>query len=199
MMRMPRCHGWGGLCALFSHITRSNYAVVIGMAAGGDGFVTLFAWLCQHIGHRHKCCVGQCLRRIFATVAIVFGNFICSACLPAIIAMMMQSAKPSAKPSGSAFVITICFIISALTQGGESILRWFFRPVSLATTAGFNFLLADNLRCRFYGSCAGFHWRQSAGGIKINRAILVGREVARPASGYPSSVSVTYAGRAAIG
>ncbi len=88
--------------------------------------------------------------------------------------------------------------ISALTQGGESYFALVFQAISLATTAGFNFLPADNLSSWpvlwvmlpvFIGGMG----LSMAGGIKINRAILVGRELASELRrlAYPSSVSVT--------
>jgi trk system potassium uptake protein TrkH len=89
-------------------------------------------------------------------------------------------------------------VISALTQGGESYFALVFQAISLATTAGFNFLPADTLSrwpvlWVMLPVVIGGMGLSMSGGIKINRIILVGRELASELRrlAYPSSVSVT--------
>ena len=178
---------------------------ILGIAAGGSGFFASFCMALSGISGTGTSIVSGSVYDAFS-----FLSQLCLACLcvlsafslPAIIAMMTrtQSARVLRESEFKVLVgIIVGFVaISALTQGGESYFALAFQAISLSTTAGFNFLPADSL-----GSwpvlwvmlpvVIGGMGLSMSGGIKINRAILVGREVASELRrlAYPSSVSVT--------
>ena len=177
---------------------------VIGMAAGGDGFVASFCMALSGISGTGTSVVSGSVYDAFSLLSQLSLASLCmfsAFSLPALIAMtQMQSAKLF-RETEFKVLLAIIFsfaVISALTQGGESYFALVFQAISLATTAGFNFLPADNLSNWpvlwvmlpvFIGGMG----LSMAGGIKINRAILVGRELASELRrlAYPSSVSVT--------
>ena len=177
---------------------------VIGMAAGGDGFIASFCMALSGISGTGTSVVSGSVYDAFSLLSQLSLASLCmfsAFSLPALIAMtQMQSAKLF-RETEFKVLLAIIFsfaLISALTQGGESYFALVFQAISLATTAGFNFLPADSLSNWpvlwvmlpvFIGGMG----LSMAGGIKINRAILVGRELASELRrlAYPSSVSVT--------
>ncbi|MGB1118518.1 MAG: potassium transporter TrkG [Parvibaculales bacterium] len=177
---------------------------VIGMAAGGDGFIASFCMALSGISGTGTSVVSGSVYDAFSLLSQLSLASLCmfsAFSLPALIAMtQMQSAKLF-RETEFKVLLAIIFsfaVISALTQGGESYFALVFQAISLATTAGFNFLPADSLSNWpvlwvmlpvFIGGMG----LSMAGGIKINRAILVGRELASELRrlAYPSSVSVT--------
>ncbi|MED5323314.1 MAG: potassium transporter TrkG, partial [Pseudomonadota bacterium] len=189
---------------IFPYYLAPTMLGVIGMAAGGDGFVASFCMALSGISGTGTSVVSGSVYDAFSLLSQVFLATLCifsALSLPAIIAMtQVQSVKLFRETEFNVLLaIIISFAaISALTQGGESYLALVFQAISLATTAGFNFLPADNLSSWpvlwvmlpvFIGGMG----LSMAGGIKINRAILVGRELASELRrlAYPSSVSVT--------
>ena len=189
---------------IFPYYLAPTMLGVIGMAAGGDGFVASFCMALSGISGTGTSVVSGSVYDAFSLLSQLFLATLCifsALSLPAIIAMtQMQSVKLFRETEFNVLLaIIISFAaISALTQGGESYLALVFQAISLATTAGFNFLPADNLSSWpvlwvmlpvFIGGMG----LSMAGGIKINRAILVGRELASELRrlAYPSSVSVT--------
>ena len=189
---------------IFPYYLAPTMLGVIGMAAGGDGFVASFCMALSGISGTGTSVVSGSVYDAFSLLSQLFLATLCifsALSLPAIIAMtQMKSVKLFRETEFNVLLaIIISFAaISALTQGGESYLALVFQAISLATTAGFNFLPADNLSSWpvlwvmlpvFIGGMG----LSMAGGIKINRAILVGRELASELRrlAYPSSVSVT--------
>ena len=189
---------------IFPYYLAPTMLGVIGMAAGGDGFVASFCMALSGISGTGTSVVSGSVYDAFSLLSQLFLATLCifsALSLPAIIAMtQMKSVKLFRETEFNVLLaIIISFAaISALTQGGESYLALVFQAISLATTAGFNFLPADNLSSwpvlwvmlpAFIGGMG----LSMAGGIKINRAILVGRELASELRrlAYPSSVSVT--------
>lgn len=177
---------------------------VIGMAAGGDGFVSSFCMALSGISGTGTSVVSGSVYDAFSLLSQLFLATLCifsALSLPAIIAMTQMQSVKLFRETEFKVLLAIIFsfaAISALTQGGESYFALVFQAISLATTAGFNFLPADNLSSWpvlwvmlpvFIGGMG----LSMAGGIKINRAILVGRELASELRrlAYPSSVSVT--------
>jgi trk system potassium uptake protein TrkH len=177
---------------------------VIGMAAGGDGFVASFCMALSGISGTGTSVVSGSVYDAFSLLSQLSLATLCmfsALSLPAIIAMTQMQSVKLFRETEFKVLLAIIFsfaAISALTQGGESYFALVFQAISLATTAGFNFLPADNLSSWpvlwvmlpvFIGGMG----LSMAGGIKINRAILVGRELASELRrlAYPSSVSVT--------
>ena len=177
---------------------------IIGMAAGGVGLVSSFCMALSGISGTGTSVVSGSVHDAFSLLSQLSLATLCifsALSLPAIIALThVQSVRLFRETEFKVLVtIIISFAaISALTQGGESYSALVFQAISLATTAGFNFLPADNLSSWpvlwvmlpvFIGGMG----LSMAGGIKINRAILVGRELANELRHltYPSSVSVT--------
>ena len=189
---------------IFPYYLAPTMLGVIGMAAGGDGFVASFCMALSGISGTGTSVVSGSVYDAFSLLSQFFLATLCmfsALSLPAIIAMtQMKSVRLFRETEFKVLLaIIISFAaISALTQGGESYLALVFQAISLATTAGFNFLPADNLSSWpvlwvmlpvFIGGMG----LSMAGGIKINRAILVGRELSSELRrlAYPSSVSVT--------
>ncbi|MEE3059348.1 MAG: potassium transporter TrkG, partial [Pseudomonadota bacterium] len=171
---------------IFPYYLAPTMLGVIGMAAGGDGFVASFCMALSGISGTGTSVVSGSVYDAFSLLSQLSLATLCmfsALSLPAIIAMtQMQSVKLFRETEFNVLLaIIISFAaISALTQGGESYLALVFQAISLATTAGFNFLPADNLSSWpvlwvmlpvFIGGMG----LSMAGGIKINRAILVGR------------------------
>ena len=189
---------------IFPYYLAPTMLGVIGMAAGGDGFVASFCMALSGISGTGTSVVSGSVYDAFSLLSQFFLATLCmfsALSLPAIIAMtQMQSVRLFRETEFKVLLaIIISFAaISALTQGGESYFALVFQAISLATTAGFNFLPADNLSSWpvlwvmlpvFIGGMG----LSMAGGIKIDRAILVGRELSSELRrlAYPSSVSVT--------
>ena len=178
----------GRLCVYFPVLLALTMLGVIGMAAGGDGFVASFCMALSGISGTGTSVVSGSVYDAFSCSRNCLGNFV-----------HVQRLKPARHHSHDTDAIgetlprnrvqsAACHNYQLccdfwLTQGGESYFALVFQAISLATTAGFNFLPADRFKqlAGFMGHAAGFIGGMGlsmAGGIKINRAILVGRELA---------------------
>ncbi|MEC8094032.1 MAG: potassium transporter TrkG, partial [Pseudomonadota bacterium] len=121
---------------------------IIGVAAGGDGFVASFCMALSGISGTGTSTVSGSVYDAFSQLSQLFLATLCifsALSLPAIIALtQMQSVKLFRETEFKVLLaIIISFAaISALTQGGESYFALVFQAISLATTAGFNFLPA---------------------------------------------------------
>lgn len=177
---------------------------IIGMAAGGGGFVAAFCMALSGISGTGTSVVSGSVYDAFSLLSQFSLATLClfsAFSVPAIIAMTQAQSAQFWREAEFKVLFAIIFsfaMISALTQGGESSFALVFQAISLATTAGFNFLPAENLSnwpvlWVMLPVLIGGMGLSMAGGIKINRAILVARELASELRrlAYPSSVSVT--------
>ena len=177
---------------------------IIGIAAGGGGFFASFCMALSGISGTGTSIVSGSVYDAFSLLSQLSLASLCmfsAFSLPAIIAMTRMQSARFLRETEFKVLLGIIFsfaVISALTQGGESYFALVFQAISLATTAGFNFLPADTLSSWpvlwvMLPVVIGGMGLSMSGGIKINRVILVGRELASELRrlAYPSSVSVT--------
>ncbi|CAI8395267.1 MAG: Trk system potassium uptake protein TrkH [Rhodobiaceae bacterium UBA7378] len=177
---------------------------IIGIAAGGDGFFAAFCLALSGISGTGTSIVSGSISDQFSLLSQFSLTVLCvlsALSLPALVAMThIQSAQFIREAEFRVFIsiVAVFAVVSALTQESQGYLGIIFQAISLATTAGFNFLPGDSLSdwpvlWVMLPVAVGGMGLSMAGGVKINRAILVGRELASELRrlAYPSSVSVT--------
>ena len=177
---------------------------IIGIAAGGDGFFAAFCLALSGISGTGTSIVSGSISDQFSLLSQFSLTVLCvlsALSLPALVAMThIQSAQFIREAEFRVFIsiVAVFAVVSALTQESQGYLGIIFQAISLATTAGFNFLPGDSLSdwpvlWVMLPVAVGGMGLSVAGGVKINRAILVGRELASELRrlAYPSSVSVT--------
>ena len=192
------------LRVIFPYYLALTVLGIIGIAAGGSGFFASFCMALSGISGTGTSIVSGSVYDAFSLLSQLSLASICmfsAFSLPAIIAMTRMQSARFLRETEFKVLLGIIFsfaAISALTQGGESYFALVFQAISLATTAGFNFLPADTLSSWpvlwvMLPVVIGGMGLSMSGGIKINRIILVGRELASELRrlAYPSSVSVT--------
>lgn len=192
------------LRVIFPYYLALTVLGIIGIAAGGSGFFASFCMALSGISGTGTSIVSGSVYDAFSLLSQLSLASICmfsAFSLPAIIAMTRMQSARFLRETEFKVLLGIIFsfaAISALTQGGESYFALVFQAISLATTAGFNFLPADTLSSWpvlwvMLPVVIGGMGLSMSGGIKINRVILVGRELASELRrlAYPSSVSVT--------
>ncbi len=177
---------------------------IIGISAGGSGFFASFCMALSGISGTGTSIISGSVYDAFSLLSQFSLASLCmisAFSLPAIIAMTRMQSAWFLRETEFKVLLGIIFsfvAISALTQGGESYFALVLQAISLATTAGFNFLPADTLTSWpvlwvMLPVVIGGMGLSMSGGIKINRVILVARELASELRrlAYPSSVSVT--------
>jgi trk system potassium uptake protein TrkH len=192
------------LRVIFPYYLALTVLGIIGIAAGGSGFFASFCMALSGISGTGTSIVSGSVYDAFSLLSQLSLASLCmfsAFSLPAIIAMTRMQSARFLRETEFKVLLGIIFsfaAISALTQGGESYFALVFQAISLATTAGFNFLPADTLSSWpvlwvMLPVVIGGMGLSMSGGIKINRVILVGRELASELRrlAYPSSVSVT--------
>jgi trk system potassium uptake protein TrkH len=192
------------LRVIFPYYLALTVLGIIGIAAGGSGFFASFCMALSGISGTGTSIVSGSVYDAFSLLSQLSLASLCmfsAFSLPAIIAMTRMQSARFLRETEFKVLLGIIFsfaVISALTQGGESYFALVFQAISLATTAGFNFLPADTLSrwpvlWVMLPVVIGGMGLSMSGGIKINRIILVGRELASELRrlAYPSSVSVT--------
>lgn len=192
------------LRVIFPYYLALTVLGIIGIAAGGSGFFASFCMALSGISGTGTSIVSGSVYDAFSLLSQLSLASLCmfsAFSLPAIIAMTRMQSARFLRETEFKVLLGIIFsfaAISALTQGGESYFALVFQAISLATTAGFNFLPADTLSrwpvlWVMLPVVIGGMGLSMSGGIKINRIILVGRELASELRrlAYPSSVSVT--------
>ena len=192
------------LRVIFPYYLALTVLGIIGIAAGGSGFFASFCMALSGISGTGTSIVSGSVYDAFSLLSQLSLASLCmfsAFSLPAIIAMTRMQSARFLRETEFKVLLGIIFsfaVISALTQGGESYFALVFQAISLATTAGFNFLPADTLSrwpvlWVMLPVVIGGMGLSMSGGIKINRVILVGRELASELRrlAYPSSVSVT--------
>lgn len=192
------------LRVIFPYYLALTVLGIIGIAAGGSGFFASFCMALSGISGTGTSIVSGSVYDAFSLLSQLSLASLCmfsAFSLPAIIAMTRMQSARFLRETEFKVLLGIIFsfaLISALTQGGESYVALVFQAISLATTAGFNFLPADTLSSWpvlwvMLPVVIGGMGLSMSGGIKINRVILVGRELASELRrlAYPSSVSVT--------